>query len=372
MTSTSLSTTLGDYVLDSDLSTTLGDYVLDSDISTTTAVTSGSSALVTSGGVYTAIDSVADDVADLNNDLSSLGTAALADTTTSVTSGSSSLVTSGAVHTALGSYVLSSNVYGEGDISDDGAITAGLVRSGNTSHLEQYLRKDGYWAVPAVVPSYEATHNDNYLRKDGQFAALPTTSTVSSGSTRLITSGAVHSAISGLSINHVMADAGTFALNNANQDMNDLTRYFTWNNTVNNLTTGIRHVNNQSQGHGSLFNITKKGEFLIMVRLICKDGVASDRSLIYLELRVNNRNLNNQFTTRGPNIKQYYLESSYYRDDITVDDLVLGGTIGLWLEDNQQFEIVARRRYSQDAGDTIKADTALSTLFIERHDYAID
>ena len=215
------------------------------------------------------------------------------------------------------------------------------------------------------------THNDEYLRKDGQWAGLPTTTTVSSGSTRLITSGAVHSAISGLSINHAMTDAGTFALNNSNQDMNDSTRYYTWNNTINNLTTGIRHVNNQSQGYGSLFNVTRKGEFLIMVRLVCSNGLANDRSLIFLEIHVNNRNLTNEFTTRGPNVKQYYLESSYYRDDATVDDLVLGGSIRLWLEDNQQFEIATKRRYSQDPTDTINANTSQSTLFIERHDYTI-
>ena len=200
---------------------------------------------------------------------------------------------------------------------------------------------------------------------------LPTTTTLSSGSTHLITSGGVHSAISGLAINHVMTGAGTFGLNNPDQDMDDATRYYTWNNTINNLSTGVRHVNNQSQGHGSLFNITKKREFLVSVRLVCTNGLANDRSLIFLELHVNNRNLNSQFTTRGPNVKTHYLESSYYRDDITADDLVLGGTIRLWLDDNQQFEICTRRRYSQDPTDTIKADTPQSKLCIERHDYTI-
>ena len=290
---------------------------------TTAFVTSGSTALVTSGGVFTAINSVADDVADLNTDLSSLGTASLADTTTSVTSGSTALVTSGGVFTAINS-------------------VADAVADLNTD-----------------------------LSSLGTASLADTTTSVTSGSRNLVTSGGVHSAISGLTINHVMTDAGTFALNNPNQDMNDATRYFTWNNTVNSLSTGVRHVNNQSQGHGSLFNITKKGEFLISVRLVCTNGLANDRSLIFLELHVNNRNLNNQFTTRGPNVKTYYLESSYYRDDITVDDLVLGGTLRLWLEDNQQFEIVTRRRYSQDPTDTINADTSQSTLFIERHDYTI-
>ena len=68
-------------------------YNTNTTYSTTSSVTSGSSALLTSGGAYTALSAKANS--------SDLGTAASKSYTTSVTSGSSDLVTSGGVHTAL-------------------------------------------------------------------------------------------------------------------------------------------------------------------------------------------------------------------------------------------------------------------------------
>jgi len=72
-------------------------YNTNTTYTTTSSVTSGSSALVTSGGVYSALSS------KVNS--SSLGDAAYKNYTSSVTSGSSNLVTSGAVYTALASCV---------------------------------------------------------------------------------------------------------------------------------------------------------------------------------------------------------------------------------------------------------------------------
>lgn len=68
-------------------------YNTDTTYSTTSSVTSESSALLTSGGAYTALS------AKVNS--SDLGTAASKDYTTSVTTGNSNLVTSGGVYTAL-------------------------------------------------------------------------------------------------------------------------------------------------------------------------------------------------------------------------------------------------------------------------------
>ena len=68
-------------------------YNTDTTYTTTSSVISGSSALVTSGGVYSALSS------KVNS--SSLGDAAYKNYTSSVTSGSSNLITSGAVYTAL-------------------------------------------------------------------------------------------------------------------------------------------------------------------------------------------------------------------------------------------------------------------------------
>lgn len=68
-------------------------YNTNTTYSTTSSVTSGSSALLTSGGAYTALSAKANS--------SDLGTAASKSYTTSVTSGSSNLVTSGGVYTEL-------------------------------------------------------------------------------------------------------------------------------------------------------------------------------------------------------------------------------------------------------------------------------
>lgn len=68
-------------------------YNTNTTYSTTSSVTSGSSALLTSGGAYTALSAKANS--------SDLGTAASKSYTTSVTSGSSNLVTSGGVYSAL-------------------------------------------------------------------------------------------------------------------------------------------------------------------------------------------------------------------------------------------------------------------------------
>ena len=140
---------------------------------------------------------------------------------------------------------------------------------------------------------------------------------------------------------------------------------------------GVRHVNNLTEGNGSLMNITQKGEFTISTKLICADGTANDRSLIYCAIRVYQRNATIQLTTRGTQLREFMLSSCYYRDDAlasngnVVDGIVVGGTVRLALESDQQFEVLTIRRYSQDPSDASLASNVESFLTIDKHVYSL-
>ena len=71
------------------------------------------------------------------------------------------------------------------------------------------------------------------------------------------------------------------------------------------------------------------------------------------------------------------LSSCYYRDDAlasngnVVDGIVVGGTVRLALESDQQFEVLTIRRYSQDPSDANLASSVESFLTIDKHVYSL-
>ena len=79
-------------------------------------------------------------------------------------------------------------------------------------------------------------------------------------------------------------------------------------------------------------------------------------------------------SARGTPFRDYYLGSSYYRDDGgAYNDIVLGGNVRVHFEGNDEnFEIVVRRAYQQNVNSgNNPLNTSESFITIERHAYNI-
>lgn len=109
-------------------------YNTNTTYSTTSSVTSGSSALLTSGGAYTALSAKANS--------SDLGTAASKNYTTSVTSGSSNLVTSDGVYTAL-----QGNSFTVTKSATDCTLTYRANRIGNLVIINLKIATTSAWSI---------------------------------------------------------------------------------------------------------------------------------------------------------------------------------------------------------------------------------
>ena len=131
---------------------------------------------------------------------------------------------------------------------------------------------------------------------------------------------------------------------------------------------GMTHVQNTP-----LFNINVANEYTVNVQLRVTAGGVNERGMYWVILRrYKQRPANN--TTRGTPFRDYFLGSSYYRDDNDqIDDIVLGGTVRAHFEgDDEQFEIVVRRAYQQnvDSGNN-PLNNSESFITIERHAYEV-
>ena len=131
---------------------------------------------------------------------------------------------------------------------------------------------------------------------------------------------------------------------------------------------GMTHVQNTA-----LFNINVASEYTVNVQLRVTAGLVNERGMYWVILRrYKQRPPSN--TARGTPFRDYYLGSSYYRDDTTAfNDIVLGGNVRVHFEGNDEnFEIVVQRAYQQNVNSGNNTlDNSQSWITIERHAYNI-
>lgn len=132
-------------------------------------------------------------------------------------------------------------------------------------------------------------------------------------------------------------------------------------------TNGVNHPSNSS-----LFNIATAAEYTVNVQLRCTNGAVNERGMYWGVCRRYKQRSNN--STRGTSYRDYYLGSSYYRDDTdNQDDIVLGGNVRVHFEANdEQFEIVVQRAYTQQPNTGNNAlNNNESFITVERHAYEV-
>ena len=131
---------------------------------------------------------------------------------------------------------------------------------------------------------------------------------------------------------------------------------------------GITHLNNSP-----LFNINVASEYTINVQLRVTAGGVNERGMYWVICRrYKNRPADNN--TRGNQFRDYYLGSSYYRDDTDAfDEIVLGGNVRIHFEGNDEnFEIVVQRAYQQNVNSgNNPLNNSQSFITIERHAYQV-
>ena len=152
---------------------------------------------------------------------------------------------------------------------------------------------------------------------------------------------------------------GTVNIDNANRTYIPFAGSFT--------TNGINHPSNSS-----LFNINVAAEYTVNVQIRVTNGGVNERGMYWVVCRRYKQRPNN--TTSGTLYRDYYLGSSYYRDDSdTFDDIVLGGNARIHFEGNdEQFEIVVQRSYQQNSNSgNNPINNSSSFITIERHAYQI-
>ena len=130
---------------------------------------------------------------------------------------------------------------------------------------------------------------------------------------------------------------------------------------------GINHPTDSA-----LFNIDTAGEYTIVVQLRVTAGDVNERGMYWAVVRryKSRPDGNNQ----GTFFRDYFMGSSYYRDDVdTYDDIVLGGTVRVHFEAaDEQFEIVVQRAYQQNVNSgNNPLDNSESFIAIERHSYEV-
>ena len=130
---------------------------------------------------------------------------------------------------------------------------------------------------------------------------------------------------------------------------------------------GINHPSNSA-----FFNINVAAEYTINVQLRVTAGGVNERGMYWVICRRYKGRPNN--STRGTPFRDYYLGSSYYRDDTTAfNGIVLGGNVRIHFEANdEQFEIVVQRAYQQNQNSGNNAlNNSESFITIERHAYQV-
>ena len=130
---------------------------------------------------------------------------------------------------------------------------------------------------------------------------------------------------------------------------------------------GINHPNNSS-----LFSINVAAEYSANVQLLVSNGGTNDRGMYWVVMRRHKQRPNN--STQGTSYRDYFLGSSYYRDDNNnYGRIVLGGNARVHFEGNdEQFEIVVQRAYKQipSTGNN-PLNNSESFITIKRHAYEV-
>lgn len=163
----------------------------------------------------------------------------------------------------------------------------------------------------------------------------------------------------------VTGDAAIYTTGITNVDDADLS-YIPFAGAFTN--NGINHPSNST-----LFNIDTAGEYTINVQLRVTDGQVNDRGLYWAVVRRYKQRVDDN--TRGSTLyRDYYLGSSYYRDNTAAfDDIVLGGNVRVHFEaEDDNFEIVVQRSYQQNStSGNNPLDNTQSFITIERHLYEV-
>jgi len=171
--------------------------------------------------------------------------------------------------------------------------------------------------------------------------------------------------------------------------MTCVTEQVTGNNPV--YTTGALHIDNlvltyipfagtftnfgiNHPTNSSLFNINVANEYTVNVQLRVTAGGNNERGMYWVILRRYKQRPANG-STRGTQVfRDYYLGSSYYRDETTThNDVVLGGNVRVHFESNDEnFEIVVQRAYQQNVNSgNCTLNNSQSFITIERHAYQV-
>ncbi len=139
-------------------------------------------------------------------------------------------------------------------------------------------------------------------------------------------------------------------------DMNEQSPIYSWNGTL--------PTNSYLTYDGSYkFTASANIDLSISCRIHSTNGQANNRSYVHGFVAVGN--------SSNSDIIQYPLSSaSYYKDDASsTDDLLIGGTIRIYMETGDYFQVMSRRLYSQNANGNIFADVTESFLIVEAFDY---
>ena len=159
--------------------------------------------------------------------------------------------------------------------------------------------------------------------------------------------------------NNPISTTGTIDIDNGNLAYIPFAGSFTNN--------GINH-----QSQSPLFNINVAAEYTINVHLRVTAGAVNERGVYWVICRRYKGRLNN--STRGNAFRDYYLGSSYYRDDHDASDgIVLGGNVRIHFEANdEQFGIVVQKAHqqNQNSGEN-PINNSESFITIERHAYQV-
>ena len=122
---------------------------------------------------------------------------------------------------------------------------------------------------------------------------------------------------------------------------------------------------------GTLFTVNEPGDYQISCNITVTDGLANERALFYLAIRLYNGGSRNDTYT------EHVLDNAYYRDDSEdYDALTMGSCTRLYFSDamiasRACFEIVTVRIDGADDRGIIGASSTLSCIKIERVAYTI-
>ena len=135
---------------------------------------------------------------------------------------------------------------------------------------------------------------------------------------------------------------------------------------TNSSSQGLVHTATSNIPQGTLFTCSDtSGVYNINVQLALTDGTSQSRSFHVAEPRVYTNATST--TSRGDDVRTYFLGSGYARMLSDTNKAFWGGTIQITMEQNDQFEILTSRKYAQNTNALNLNDGTLATrLIIDR------